>query len=83
MANLDHIILKVNDLDESVNFYTSIMGFEHAGMDGPFTVIRTGPDFQLQLAAWGTEGFEHYAFSVSRSEFDGIFSRVKKAGVGV
>ena len=79
MARLDHIILKVNDIEKSVEFYTSIMGFEDAGIDGPFNIIRTGRDFQMQLAAWGTKGFEHYAFSVSGSEFESIFSRVKKA----
>ena len=31
-----------------------IMGFENKGLDGPFTVIRTGPEFQMQLAPWGT-----------------------------
>jgi catechol 2,3-dioxygenase-like lactoylglutathione lyase family enzyme len=81
VANLDHIILKVNNLKASVDFYTSIMGFENAGTDGPFTVIRTGVDFQMQLAPWGTEGFEHYAFSVTRSEFDSIFARVKDSGL--
>ena len=81
MADLDHIIVKVNDLDASVEFYTRIMGFEHQGVDGPFTNIRTSPDFRLQLAPWGTPGFEHYAFSVSRLEFDDIFQRIKAAGI--
>lgn len=81
MAHLDHIILKVNDLHASVDFYTRIMGFEHAGVDGPFTVIRTGPDFQLQLAEWGTHGFEHYAFAVSQLAFEEIFDRVKREGI--
>jgi len=81
MAQLDHIILKVNDLSDSVNFYTDVMGFTNAGVDGPFTVIRTGESFQLQLAPWGTQGFEHYAFAVSRDEFDSIFARVKIAGI--
>jgi catechol 2,3-dioxygenase-like lactoylglutathione lyase family enzyme len=81
MAALDHIILKVNDLAESIDFYTQIMGFQNDGEDGPFTVIRTGRQFQMQLAPWGTPGFEHYAFSVSRSEFDAIFDRVKAADI--
>ncbi len=79
MATLDHIILKVNDQKASINFYTKIMGFRNCGTDGPFTVIRAGDSFQIQLAPWGTPGFEHYAFAVSRSEFDNIFERVKEA----
>jgi catechol 2,3-dioxygenase-like lactoylglutathione lyase family enzyme len=82
MATLDHLILKVNDLAASVRFYTEVMGFTDAGRDGPFTVIKAGPDCQLQLAPWGTPGFEHYAFAVTAAEFDAIFARVKAAGLG-
>jgi catechol 2,3-dioxygenase-like lactoylglutathione lyase family enzyme len=81
MATLDHTILKVNDLAASVRFYSEILGFAVAGVDGPFTVMRVGPDCQLQLAPWGTAGYEHYAFAVSREEFDDIFARIKAAGI--
>jgi catechol 2,3-dioxygenase-like lactoylglutathione lyase family enzyme len=81
VATLDHIILKVNDLEASVAFYTSVLGFSVAGIDGPFTVISAGPEFQIQLAPWGTPGFEHYAFAVSNTEFNEIFSRIKAAGI--
>jgi catechol 2,3-dioxygenase-like lactoylglutathione lyase family enzyme len=81
MATLDHLILKVNDLAASVKFYTEVLGFVVEGTDGPFTVVRAGPDFQLQLAPWGTPGFEHYAFAVSKSEFEAIFTRIKAAGI--
>ncbi len=81
MATLDHIILKVNDLAASVAFYTEVLGFVLAGTDGPFTVIRVGPECQLQLAPWGTPGFEHYAFAVSSAEFEAIFARIKVAGI--
>jgi catechol 2,3-dioxygenase-like lactoylglutathione lyase family enzyme len=77
MATLDHIILKVNDLQASVSFYTEVMGFSLEGMDGPFTVIRCGADLQLQLAPWGTPGLEHYAFCVSKREFHDIFERIQ------
>ncbi len=81
MAALDHLILKVNDLAASVHFYTEILGFADGGRDGPFTIIRCGPDFQLQLAPWGTPGMEHYAFAVSKAEFEQIFDRIKAAGL--
>jgi catechol 2,3-dioxygenase-like lactoylglutathione lyase family enzyme len=81
MATLDHLILKVNDLPASIAFYTSVLGFTLAGSDGPFTVLRAGPDLQLQLAPWGTPGFEHYAFAVSPAEFEQIFGRIRAAGV--
>lgn len=81
MATIDHIIMKVNDLDISVEFYTKILGFSDEGKDGPFTVLRVNPDFQIQLAPFGTNGLEDYAFAVSPSEFDQIFTRIKAAGV--
>jgi len=81
MATLDHIIVKVNDLPSSVKFYTEVMGFIAEGMDGPFTVLRVSPEFQLQLAPWGTPGFEHYAFAVSKAEFEAIFGRIKATGI--
>ena len=81
MATVDHLILKVNDLDASVAFYASVLGFAMEGTDGPFTVVRVGPGTQLQLAPWGTPGSEHYAFAVSRAEFERIFSQLKAAGI--
>lgn len=81
MAKLDHIILKVNDLQASVDFYTQIMGFSDEGLDDPFAVVRVAEDFQIQLAPWGTPGFEHYAFAVSNDDFEAIFQRVKSAGI--
>jgi len=70
MAALDHLIMKVNDLEASVAFYTGVLGFIAEGTDGPFTLLRVGPDFLIQLAPWGTPGFEHYAFAVSRVDFE-------------
>jgi catechol 2,3-dioxygenase-like lactoylglutathione lyase family enzyme len=81
MAVLDHIILKVNDLQASVAFYTHVMGFSLEGHDGPFTIVRVNPDFQLQLAPYGTPGLEHYAFAVSRMHFDAIFDRIKAGNI--
>jgi catechol 2,3-dioxygenase-like lactoylglutathione lyase family enzyme len=81
MAVPDHLIVKVNDLDVSIRFYTGIMGFENAGQEGPFTVMRVSPSFQLQLAPWGTGGYEHYAFALSRGEFDAVFHRVRSSGI--
>jgi len=81
VTTLDHIILKVNDIDASVVFYTEIMGFSNQGTNGPFTIIRVAESFQMQLAPWGTPGFEHYAFAVSKTDFDTIFQRIKSAGL--
>ena len=81
MANLDHIIVRVNDLQASLDFYTGVMGFWNEGTDGPFAVIRVNRDFQILLFTCGALGSEHYAFAVSRAEFDAILSRIKATGI--
>jgi catechol 2,3-dioxygenase-like lactoylglutathione lyase family enzyme len=78
---LDHLILKVNDAAESVAFFTTIVGLEEAGAQPPFSVVRVSPGCTLQLAPWGTKGGEHLAFAMSRSEFDGVFERIRAAGI--
>ena len=81
MAAIDHLILKVNDLASSVDFYVNVLGFALEGEDGPFTVIRVSEDFTLQLALWGTGGNEHLAFALSREAFDKAFALVKEKGI--
>ena len=81
MATIDHLILNVNEIASSVDFYVNILGFELEGEDGPFTVIRVNDDFTLQLAPWGTDGNEHLAFALSHAAFDNAYARVKAKGI--
>ena len=81
MAAIDHLILNVNEISSSVDFYVNVLGFELGGEDGPFTVIRVNEDFTLQLAPSGTGGNEHLAFALSREAFDEAFARVKEKGI--
>ena len=78
---LDHMIVPVNDLDESVEFYTKIVGLAYEGRREPFAVVRVTPDLTLQLAPWGTRGGQHLAFSLEPHEFDAAFDRVKRSGL--
>jgi len=78
---LDHLILNVNDVEESVRFYTEVLGFRDEGMNPPFRVLRVSADFELLLGPWPTEGGEHLAFAMPRAEFDAVVSRVRERGV--
>jgi catechol 2,3-dioxygenase-like lactoylglutathione lyase family enzyme len=78
---LDHLILHVNDVDESARFYVEILGMTNEGEREPFTVIRVEPNFTIQLAPWGTKGGEHLAFAMSQAEFEEAFRRVRDGGV--
>jgi catechol 2,3-dioxygenase-like lactoylglutathione lyase family enzyme len=81
MTTIDHLILNVNDVSSSVDFYVNVLGFEVEGEDGPFTVIRVNEGFTLQLAPWGTDGNEHLAFAMSRESFDKAFALMKENGI--
>ncbi|HEY8079386.1 MAG TPA: VOC family protein [Labilithrix sp.] len=81
MARIDHVILKVNDLAASLAFYVEVLGFQNEGKDGPFTVVRVDEDFVLQLAPYGTQGNEHYAYAMPRADFDAAFARIKERGI--
>jgi catechol 2,3-dioxygenase-like lactoylglutathione lyase family enzyme len=78
MATIDHLILNINDVTASIDFYVNVLGFALEGNDGPFTVLRVNQDFTLLLAPWGTEGNEHVAFALSRDDFDKTFARLKE-----
>lgn len=78
---LDHLILAANDVAASVAFYTSVLGFTDEGVRGPFTTLRAGPDFVLQLAEWPTQGGEHLAFATEPAEVDRVLARAREAGV--
>lgn len=78
---LDHLILNVNDVAESVRFYTEVLGFGHESGHEPFTVIRVSPDFLILLGPWPTEGGEHLAFSMPRAEFEDVFRRVQQRSI--
>ena len=79
--NLDHLILHSNDTEESARFYSEVMGFTVEGMDGPFTVLRVSPEFTIQLSPWGTQGGEHLAFAMPRSQFEEILAKVRDRGI--
>ena len=79
--DLDHLILAVNDRDETLAFYTTILGLHHDGEAPPFSVLRVTDRLTLQIAPWGTGGGEHLAFAMSRAEFDDVFAQVRAAGI--
>jgi catechol 2,3-dioxygenase-like lactoylglutathione lyase family enzyme len=81
MAELDHLILSVNDRTASIAFYTGILGFADEGRDGPFSVIRVSPTCTLQLAQYPTEGGLHLAFALTTGDFEDTFRRLRDADI--
>src|ERR1051325_11272929 len=81
MCVIDHLILNVNDIPSSVDFYVNVLGFKLEGEEGPFSVVRVDDSFVLLLGPWGTKGGEHLAFAMNREEFDKTFARIKQKGI--
>ena len=78
---LDHLILAVNDLDESLGFYTETLGFTREADRPPFSVVRVSAELTLQLAPWGSKGGEHLAFAMPVAEFEAVSARIRESGI--
>lgn len=80
---LNHTIVNVKDKAESAKFFSEILGLPPAKpfLDY-FLVLRTDNGVSLDFID-STDPIEpqHYAFLVSESEFDEIFSRIKARGI--
>ena len=85
-VTLDHMGLSVRDIDESIEFYSRILGFKGSQK----RVDRGLENAQIQitdsvaLAIWVSPGNiqrQHLAFAVDADEFDEIFQRIKEAGI--
>lgn len=83
-AVLDHTILPVNNQDESVEFYTKVLGFHYdgrGGMNDVFAVIRLNDSFTLDLRHSDDVTSNHYAFALDRAQFDQSFQAIKAIGI--
>jgi catechol 2,3-dioxygenase-like lactoylglutathione lyase family enzyme len=77
---LDHTILEVTDLAESVAFYRDIVGLEPRGPSGPFEVMLITPDLALDLELGANPSSRHLAFGMDRATFDDAFARIRASG---
>lgn len=75
--NLDHIILPVKDIERSAAFYAKVLGLRSE----PDALIRISPTLVLQLIGRPPTASYHLAFSMSKSEFEGIFEQLKMSDV--
>ena len=74
---LDHTIVPAIDPQESVGFYTTVMGFQHEGKVGSFDVVRVNQDLTFDIAQADAIPEHHYAFAMDRDTFNAVFERVK------
>ena len=85
-AVLAHTIVPVRDQDESVDFYTNVLGFQYdgrAGMNDVFAMICLNDSSTLDLRdSDEIPGLiHHYAFVLDRPHFDRSFQAIKDSGI--
>lgn len=78
---LDHTILEVIDLTQSVAFYRDVVGLESRGRHGPFEVMLITPDLALDLWERAQPASRHLAFGMDRATFEATFARIRASGI--
>lgn len=78
---LNHTIVRAHDNEASARFFADIMGLAYEGPQGHFAPVRINDELTLDFDNSDEVTHAHYAFKVSDEEFEGIFERVKAAGI--
>jgi len=77
-ARLNHTIVAARDRNASALFVSEILGVEPPMILGPFALVKVGEDLTLDfMESHEAIKSQHYAFLVSETEFDQIFSRIQ------
>ena len=74
-VRLDHTILDVKNLAESVAFFRDVVGLRHRGRSGSFEVMLITHDLALDLDAHVRPAPRHLAFGSDRATFEPAFER--------
>ncbi|MFD3521824.1 VOC family protein [Streptomyces sp. NPDC058653] len=82
-VELNHTIVHARDNRASAEFLAHILRLEIGTEWGPFVPVATGNGVTLDFATVSQESItpQHYAFLVPEEDFDGIFGRIKDAGI--
>jgi hypothetical protein len=77
-AKLNHTIVAARERDVSALFLSEVLGLDPPVMLGPFALVTVGDDLTLDFVETDEQiKAQHYAFLVSDTEFDQIFSRIQ------
>ena len=84
-VTLDHVGLLVKNIDESIEFYSRILGLTETAkrVDKGLENAQIQISDTVAFAIWEAPEIQcqHFAFAVTGGEFDAIFQRIKDAGV--
>lgn len=85
LTGLNHLTLAVRDLDRSLDFYRSLLGFRlHASWTAGAYLSLGGLWLCLSLDPAKAEGpqpdYTHYAFSIAQRDFAAFLDRLRSGG---
>jgi catechol 2,3-dioxygenase-like lactoylglutathione lyase family enzyme len=81
-VQFNHTVISAKDSELTANFYVEILGLDAPGRFGPFIVIKTDNDVNLDFVTTSNDiPSRHFAFLVSEPEFDDIFERILKNNI--
>jgi catechol 2,3-dioxygenase-like lactoylglutathione lyase family enzyme len=78
---LNHTIVPARDKAAAAKFFARIFGLRFRASKGHFAPVRINKTLTFLFDDAPSFDVQHYAFHVSRAEFDAIFDRVKKQGL--
>jgi catechol 2,3-dioxygenase-like lactoylglutathione lyase family enzyme len=81
-VKFNHTIVSSRDKRASATFLAEILGLPGPIQWGPFQVVRTDNDANIDFMDAEEEIIpQHYAFLVGETEFDDIFGRIRERGL--
>jgi catechol 2,3-dioxygenase-like lactoylglutathione lyase family enzyme len=81
-VHFNHTIVASRDKRASAAFLAEILGLPESARWGPFQVVRTANDANIDFMDSDKEIIsQHYAFLVEEKEFDEIFGRIRGRGL--
>ena len=79
-TDLDHIALRVTDVDRSIAFYQKHLGLRGGGQGGRSAFLSPpGGQFVLALFKGDTAGLDHYCYRINRFDPDAAAQRLEAA----
>ncbi len=88
VSGIDHINIEVKDLEESIQFYRRLFGFEIRKEQPDENSVIIGND-KVKLCIYETEGFVRYQkagfhhFGLHIENFDDIISKCNEMGIKI
>jgi catechol 2,3-dioxygenase-like lactoylglutathione lyase family enzyme len=80
-VTLNHTIVPARDKVAAARFFARIFGLRYNGRSDYFAPVRVNKSLTLLFQNDKKFDSHHYAFHVSKTEFEAIFRRIKKAGL--